>query len=269
MIVRVTSLLACVAAAAAVAGPPASTSRAQIPGGPFESVLPPSPVVKTVAVAPFELDRRPITNGMFAQFVRQHPRWRRDQVVKLFADERYLQHWRTSTEVDAAYENQPVTFVSWFAASAYCEAQGARLPRWYEWEFAAAASETRADARDDAAWRQQILDWYSKSASAGLPEVGQRPANLYGVQDLHGVVWEWVEDLSSMLVSNDNREQGDPDVKKFCGAGAISMEQKENYAMLMRIAMLSSMQARYTSATMGFRCASDAEVKPTAVTTSR
>ena len=82
---------------------------AQIPGGPFESVLPPSSVVKTVAVAPFELDRRPVTNGMFAQFVRQQPRWQRDRVAKLFADERYLQHWRTSTEVDAAYENQPVT----------------------------------------------------------------------------------------------------------------------------------------------------------------
>ena len=65
-----------------------------------------------------------------------------------------------------------------------------------------------------------------------------------------------------MLVSGDNREQGDPDVKRFCGTGALSMEQKENYALLMRIAMLSSMQASYTSATMGFRCAADGAVKP-------
>jgi hypothetical protein len=36
------------------------------------------------------------------------------------------------------------------------------------------------------------------------------------------------------------------------------MEQKENYAILMRIAMLSSMRASYTSSSMGFRCASDA-----------
>src|SRR5262245_8026742 len=248
-------------AGAALAESPASSSRAQIPGGKFESVLPPSPKVKTVSVAPFELDRRPVTNGMFVQFVRQHPQWRRDQVPSLFADQTYLQHWQTATEVAPALENQPVTHVSWFAASAYCESQGARLPRWYEWEFAAAASETRADARHDPAWRQQILDWYSKSASAGLPDVGQRPANLYGVQDLHGVVWEWVEDLSSILVSNDNREQGDPDTQKFCGAGAITMEQKENYAMLMRIAMLSSMRARYTSATMGFRCATDGKAR--------
>ncbi|HEY7640810.1 MAG TPA: hypothetical protein VH814_13880, partial [Steroidobacteraceae bacterium] len=76
---------------------------------------------------------------------------------------------------------------------------------------------------------------------------------------LHGVVWEWVYDLSSMLVSGDNREQSDPDALRFCGPGALTMEQKENYATLMRIAMLSSMQARYTSATMGFRCAEEIE----------
>jgi hypothetical protein len=43
---------------------------------------------------------------------------------------------------------------------------------------------------------------------------------------------------------------------RFCGEGALTMEQKENYATLMRIAMLSSMKARYTGAAMGFRCAS-------------
>ncbi len=59
-----------------------------------------------------------------------------------------------------------------------------------------------------------------------------------------------------MLVSSDNREQGDPNLMRFCGEGALTMEQKENYATLMRIAMLSSMKARYTAAAMGFRCAS-------------
>jgi len=242
---------------------PAVAPRAAIPGGTFESVLPPAPGVKAVTVAPFELDRTPVTNGQFAQFVRENPKWRRDRVARLFADERYLQHWRTPTEPDDTVERQPVTHVSWFAATAYCEARGARLPRWYEWEFAAAASETRADARKDDAWRQQILDWYSKSARGRLPDVGQTPPNFYGVRDLHGVVWEWVEDVGAMMVSGDNREQGDPDVKRFCGTGALSMEQKENYALLMRVAMLSSMQARYTSNTMGFRCAVDGAARKT------
>lgn len=232
---------------------------AALPGGRFATVLPPAANQKTTDVQPFRLDRALVSNADFARFVRQSPQWRRDKVVKLFADEQYLAHWRSATEPGEAIARQPVTQVSWFAASAYCESQGKRLPRWYEWEFAAAASETRPDARSDPAWRQRILDWYSRSARGSLPEVGASAPNFYGVRDLHGVVWEWVEDAGSMLVSNDSREQGDPDTDRFCGTGALSFEQKENYAMMMRIAMLSSMRASYTSGSMGFRCATDAE----------
>jgi formylglycine-generating enzyme required for sulfatase activity len=87
--------------------------------------------------------------------------------------------------------------------------------------------------------------------------VGKTPANIYGARDLHGVVWEWVEDFNSILVSGDSREQGDPDLLRFCGAGALTMQDKDNYAILMRIAMLSSLEGRYTTTSMGFRCASD------------
>jgi formylglycine-generating enzyme required for sulfatase activity len=231
-----------------------------IAGGSFESVLPPAPGVKKAVVRSYRLDRTPVTNGRFAAFVRKHPEWRRDRVTPLFAEQQYLSHWSTATEPGAAIARQPVVRISWFAASAYCEARGARLPTWYEWEYAAAASQTSTDARSDARWQRQILDWYSRSGRGVLPNVGGTSANYYGSQDLHGVVWEWVYDLSSMLVSGDNRQQSDPDTLRFCGPGALTMEQKENYATLMRIAMLSSMQARYTSATMGFRCA--AEIAP-------
>jgi len=232
-----------------------------IAGGKFESVLPPSPEVKTAVVPSFRLDTVLVSNADFARFLRKHPDWRRDQVAGLFADEGYLRHWASATEPGPAIEGQPVTQVSWFAASAYCEARGARLPRWHEWELAAAASATAPDARDDPAWRQQILQWYSKSARGTLPMAGASPANYFGVRDLHGVVWEWVEDAGSMLVSGDSREQGDPNRNRFCGSGAIDVEQKENYAMMMRIAMLSSMKASYSSNSMGFRCATDAGVK--------
>ena len=78
---------------------------------------------------------------------------------------------------------------------------------------------------------------------------------MHGVRDLHGVVWEWVEDYNSLLVAGDNRQQSEPDTTRFCGSGALTMEQKEQYATLMRIAMLSSLKAEYTTATTGFRCA--------------
>jgi formylglycine-generating enzyme required for sulfatase activity len=237
----------------------AQPSWAAVPGGKFESVLPPAPGIKQVTVRKFYLDRTPVTNAQFAVFLQKNPEWRRDRVARVFADEQYLSHWQSALAPGKALANKPVVHVSWFAANAYCESRGARLPTWYEWEFVAAASGTLSDARNDPAWRQQILNWYSRSGRGELPDVGGTPANLYGARDIHGVVWEWVQDLSGMLVSSDNREQGDPDLMRFCGEGALTMEQKENYATLMRIAMLSSMKASYTSATMGFRCAADGD----------
>lgn len=236
-------------------------SLATIPAGTFESVLPASKDIKQVDVKAFRLDRTPVTNAQFARFLRAHPEWQRDRVARLFADEQYLQHWQSASAPPPGDANKPVVHISWFAASAYCESLGQRLPTWHEWEYAAAASGTQRDARNDPAWRQQILNWYSQSGRGALADVGKTPANIDGVRDLHGLVWEWIEDLPAMLIANDSREQGDPNEMRFCGAGAASMEQKENYAMLMRIAMLSSMKANYTSATMGFRCANDGDLK--------
>ncbi len=145
-----------------------------------------------------------------------------------------------------------------FAAEAYCRSLGARLPTWNEWEYAAAADETRVDARRDPAWRERILRWYARPSHTPLPRVGLQAPNVYGVQDLHGLVWEWVEDASSLMVDSDNRTQGDPDKGKFCGAGALSMDDRENYAVLMRVAMLSSLEGRDTTANLGFRCARSA-----------
>jgi formylglycine-generating enzyme len=255
--IRACILLALALLPFSVPGARAGGVDVPIAGRKFESVLPPSPEIKVAVVPPFRLDTALVSNADFAAFVRKHAEWRRDNIAGLFADEGYLRHWASSTDPGKGVAAQPVTRVSWFAASAYCEARGARLPRWYEWELAAAASATVPDARDDPAWRQQILEWYSKSARGALPAAGASPANYFGVRDLHGVVWEWVEDAGSMLVSGDSREQGDPNRNRFCGSGAIDLEQKENYAMMMRIAMLSSMKASYSSNSMGFRCATD------------
>jgi formylglycine-generating enzyme required for sulfatase activity len=128
------------------------------------------------------------------------------------------------------------------------------LPSWYEWEYVAAANESNADARALPDWRQEILSWYSQVSGNGIDNVGNGPANYYHIFNIHGLVWEWVDDFSAFLVTGDNREQGGADQLQFCGAGAITMEQKENYAVLMRVAMLSSLEARYTTRNLGFRC---------------
>ena len=248
------SLLAVAATAALAAG---GATWVELPGGSFRSALKYEDV-RTVRIAPFELQQRPVTNAEFLAFVQAHPQWRRDKVASVLAEPRYLSHWAGPDALgDKALPQQPVVQVSWFAASAYCEAQGGRLPTWSEWEYAAAADETRHDARRDPAWRERILSWYSTPSNKALPRAGLQAANAWGVQDLHGLVWEWTDDFSSLLVSGDNRVQGDADKFKFCGAGALSMDDRENYAVLMRVAMLSSLDAEDTTANLGFRCARD------------
>jgi formylglycine-generating enzyme required for sulfatase activity len=246
-------LLALPVAALAAAG----NGFVALPGGSFKSALKyeDKPLVK---VAPFELQQRPVTNAQFLAFAKAHPRWRRDQLPAVLGDARYLSHWAGPLQLQSVAQGaQPVVNVSWFAASAYCEAQGARLPTWSEWEYAAAADESRRDARSDPAWRERILSWYSRPSTGELPRAGLQTANAYGVQDLHGLVWEWTDDFSSLMVAADNRKQGDPDKAKFCGAGALSMDDRDNYAVLMRVAMLSSLEANGTTANLGFRCARD------------
>lgn len=247
------------------ATPPAmaSESPARIAAGSFSSVLPlteSADEIALVTIAPFELDRRPVTNAGFLAFVAGHPAWRRDKVASVFADRSYLAHWEGPLEPgEAVGPEQPVVNVSWFAARAYCESRGGRLPMWHEWEYAAAADEHETDARKDPAWRQRILSWYGETGGKRLAAVGSRAPNAWGVQDMHGLVWEWVEDFNALLVSSDNRDQGGADKLEFCGAAAATLEEKENYAVLMRTAMLSSLEGPDTTRNLGFRCAYDPE----------
>ena len=226
-----------------------------VPGADFRSAL---PVGKEdhIRVRSFLLQEHPVTNAEFLAFVRANPEWRRGATPVVMAGGDYLAHWSGSLELGPqAADSQPVTRVSWFAAQAYCEAEGARLPYWYEWELAAAASANERDARSDPTWRQQILDWYARPVSARLPNVKQGAANVHGVHDLHGLVWEWVQDFNSLLPA-------DADPEKFCGSGAQNLQQKENYAVLMRIALLGSLQASDTGHALGFRCARDMRSDP-------
>lgn len=241
----VTMLLLCLGAAHTAENP-----FIPLPGAEFRSALPLGKQ-DDIRVRSFQLQRHPVTNGEFLAFITTHPQWRRGEVPAVMADAGYLSAWSGPLDPGPpAAASQPVTQISWFAAEAYCEAQHARLPDWYEWELAAAASASLRDARSDPAWRQRVLDWYARPAGKPLASVEQGEPNVYGLYDLHGLVWEWVHDFNSLLPA-------DADPERFCGSGALTVQQKENYVVLMRIAMLGSLRGSYTGRTMGFRCARD------------
>lgn len=229
----------------------------RIPAGVIQPLYPPAPGVTDVSVSAFMLMTRPVTNADFLTFVQRSSSYRRDRIARVFAEPRYLAHWAGPNELGAARPEQPVTNVSWFAARAFCSAAGMRLPMAAEWELAARASRTAADGSKDAAQRAAILEWYGKPRQ-DLPDVPHGPANFFGIHDLHGVVWEWVEDFNDAVIATDTREQGESSRDRFCGAGAaIARGDAADYATFMRVAMRSSLEAYYTGAALGFRCAAD------------
>lgn len=223
---------------------------------------------REVEVAAFLLDTRPVTNAEFLRFVRSQPRWRRDAVKKVHADAGYLAHWPAADALGNDLANrpdQPVTRVSWYAAKAFCHAVGKRLPSELEWELAAAADEVSLDARADPAFQRKILAWYSRAATAPMPLAGAGEPNRWGVSDLHGLVWEWVYDFNNTMVTGDNRERSSPDKQLFCGAGALAASDDADYASFMRYAFRSSLEAGFTTQSLGFRCArtiEPAEARP-------
>ena len=214
---------------------------------------------REIAVAAFQLDVRPMTNGEFLAFVRANPKWQRSQVKRLFADERYLAHWAGDLDLGDARAEQPVTNVSWFAAKAFAAAQGKRLPTTAEWEVAAGAGFTIADGAKDAEFQQAVARWYATPSPAVLPDAGSGRANVFGVRDLHGLVWEWTVDFNSALVTGDARGDSGLERQLFCGAGSLGAKDTSNYAAFMRFGFRSSLRAGYTVHNLGFRCAKDAE----------
>src|SRR5690606_35888972 len=119
---------------------------------------------------------------------------------------------------------RPVTEVSWFAAKAYCESVGKRLPTMDEWEYVAAASRTARDASRDPAFIIELLALYTTRRGDELPVAGSGAPNAYGVRDLHGVVWEIVADFNSIMVADDSRGtsgSGERDHQLYCAGAAI------------------------------------------------
>lgn len=246
--------------AVAAAGESASTAppgMVRIPAGVYEPLYRNEPKRDVPA---FFLDEVPVTNAGYLEFVRANPKWRRSSALKLFTDAQYLDHWQGDLELGDPAKvrpDGPVTNVSWFAARAYARWRGKRLPTLAEWEMAAAASETKASGKDDSEHYAKILAWYAKPTRHPLPAVSSAPRDFHGVRGLHGLVWEWVEDFNTALVTGESRADAGLERNLFCGAGAAGASDFRDYAAFMRYAFRSSLQAKYSVPNLGFRCAAD------------
>jgi len=231
---------------------------ARIPDGIYHPLFRAITDPKEVPVKSFYLDVLPVTVDDFLEFVRANPRWQRSRVKRIFADESYLKNWAGDLEPGTnAPATIPVTYVSWFAAKAYAQWRGKRLPTVAEWEYVAAASPSCADGEKDTVFKRQVFDWYSSPAPPGLPAAGLGRPNFWGIYDLHGLVWEWVADFNSAMLTGDARNDMGLDRQLFCGAGSVGAKDVDNFPAFMRYGFRSSLRADYCIHNLGFRCAKD------------
>lgn len=111
------------------------------------------------------------------------------------------------------------------------EADGYRLPTEAEWEFACRAGSQTAFANGpivDLDCSDPVLDvigWYcGNDEPPGLKAVGQKPANVWGLHDMHGNIWEWVWDCYrddyENLDATDPAHDGLPGMRRVLRGGS-------------------------------------------------
>lgn len=229
--------------------------------------------VHTVYLDAFYIDKYPVTNAQYKEFVEANPEWvkpakwyeRRStdiqNIQKIYHDGEYLKHWKIR-DYPIGEDDHPVTWVSWYAAMAYAKWAGKRLPTEAEWEKAARGGYTGQKYP----WGNTIdANYVNYDAYVGkTTSVGKYPANVYGLHDVVGNVYEWCLDKwdadfyrhspqnnpisGESIIRTVNKFRNIKTKRILRGGSCVSRPQN------IRVAYRSRNTPKYTCFTIGFRC---------------
>lgn len=245
---------------------------------------------RTVSIDGFWLDRHPVTNGQFEEFVdatgHVTDAERRGGNVfvasathvdlahpSLWWQHEPLANWRRprgTDVIEAEHRDHPVVQVSQADALAFAQWSSRRLPTEAEWEWAASAGGQLSNAWPLATDGMLLANvWLGefpwKWLRRGTPDtmaVGSFPANVRGLFDMLGNVWEWTSDAWTQTRDDGGPSSPcctttDPDVATVKGGSFLCAA---NYCARYRPSARHPQPRAKPTCHIGFRCARSATV---------
>ncbi|MCP4662054.1 MAG: SUMF1/EgtB/PvdO family nonheme iron enzyme [bacterium] len=215
-----------------------------------------------------------VTQGQFAEFVAEssHQTDAEKEGWSWYWTGKEWEEKEGATWRDSGGDEYPVVHVSWNDAQAFCKwfsrrlGQEIRLPTEAEWEYAArAGTETATYAGDltirggsDAPELEEIA-WYRGNSEMQAHPVGRKRANSWGLYDMLGNVWEWVQDAADwdaekQQVVTDTYGDDVQDPVSSRGSNRVLRGGSWDYdARRCRAAYRGTSAPGYRSASVGFR----------------
>lgn len=150
----------------------------------------------------YRISSYPITNAQFAVFLNENKVgengvFKRQLIIASPTEisSRWGLEWKVNTwKPIVGYENHPVIYVSWAGAYEFAKWIGGALPTEAQWEYAARAGTSTAFSFGT---NYQALDkygWYLDNSGEKTHQVGEKLPNQWGLYDMYGNVYEWVND---------------------------------------------------------------------------
>jgi formylglycine-generating enzyme required for sulfatase activity len=155
----------------------------------------------------------------------------------------------------------PVESVSWDDIQVYLQKLNAkagnqyRLPSEAEWEYAcrAGGSHTFCGSND-----VDAVGWTHKNVDIKNYPVGRKQANEFGLHDMSGNVWEWVQDCWNHSYAGAPMD-GSAWTSGDCGRRVLRGGSRGSHPLLVRPSVRYRFSSRDRSAYVGFRVALSSE----------